>query len=255
RTGTNRRADDTPFVIPFVGALELSGAVLALFLLGSALPVTFYEAGYLVSGAEPLGPHGAVGVGDPRFSAMLRLFGHSDRSPLSMHLGVDVWVPSVGDRNQQGHDGDAGARVMPKLVLAGRVLRTIRWAFNFGYLWRDDAKLTTLPTNIKNVVGDEVRAGIELGITTRDNRFNIGPELWFSTHALNDKFFHKRYTSIELIVGAHYLIADTIRIGFGFGGAALEDIGTPDYRALFRIAYAPVRQVAPPPPVSVDSDG
>ena len=197
----------------------------------------------------------AVGFGDPRLTGMLRIFGHSDRSPISMHIGADVWIPSVGDRNQQGHDGDANARVEPKLVLAGRFARTIRWAFNFGYYWRDDAKLTTLATSIKNIVGDEVRAGFELGFTSKDNRFNIGPEMWFSSHALNGKFFYRSYTSIELIVSAHYLIADMIRLGLGIGGAPMEDIGTPDLRALFRIAYAPVRKHAPPPPLDTDKDG
>src|SRR5205807_1532508 len=104
----------------------------------------------------------------------------------------------------------------------------------FGYYWRDDAKLTTLATNIKNIVGDEVRAGFEFGFTSRDNRFNIGPELWFSSHALNGKFFFRSYTSMELIVSAHYLIKNMIRLGVGIGGAPLEDIGTPDLCALLR---------------------
>lgn len=236
----------------FLGHVDLAGSFLDRFLLGITLPVTIYETGQRLNSAEPLGPSGSMGVGDPRLSGMFRLFGHSDRSPISMHVGAHVWIPSVGDRNQQGHDGDANARVMPQLVLAGRFVKTIRWAFNFGYYWRDDAKLTTLPTQIKDIVGDEVRVGLELGFTSKDNRFNIGPEMWFSSHALNDKFFFKKYTSIELIVSLHYLIANTIRAGFGIGGAAMSDIGTPELRALFRLAYAPVR--APKKAVVVDTD-
>src|SRR6185312_5866287 len=132
-------------------------------------------------------------------------------------------------------------RVMPKLVLDGRVARAFRWSFNFGYYWRDDAKYTMLPTALANVVGDEVRVGIELGYTTQNNRFNIGPEVWFSSHALNDKFFHKEFTSLEILASVHYLIADMFRIGFGLGGAAQQDIGTPQMRAMFRFAYAPLR--------------
>jgi len=133
---------------------------------------------------------------------------------------------------------------MPRLVLAGRVARAFRWTFNFGYYWRDDAKITNLPTSIANVVGDEVTTGIELAYTTQNNRFNIGPEIWFSSHALNDKFFHKEFTSLEILASAHYLIADMFRIGVGVGGAAQQDIGTPQARVLFRFAYAPVRKHA-----------
>jgi OOP family OmpA-OmpF porin len=252
--GTNRGDSNTAIDNQLVGRLNLAGSFLDRILIGLSLPMTLYENGTPTNGLGALGPYGSVGFGDPRISGMLRLFGHSDRSAISMHIGADVWIPSVGDRNQQGHDGDASARVEPKLVLAGRVLRTFRWAFNFGFYWRDDAKVTNLPTNIKNVVGDEVKTGIEFGFTSRNNRFNIGPELWFSSHALNGKFFHKNYTSVELIVSAHYLIANTIRLGVGIGGAPLEDIGTPDLRALFRIAYAPERKLPGPKVVIIDTD-
>lgn len=240
----------------FVGHLDLAGSFLDRFLIGFSLPVTLYETGTLYHGVEPLGPYGSMGVGDPRLSLMLRIFGHADSDAISMHIGAHVWIPRVDDANQQGHDGDAGARFEPELVLAGRVLRTIRWSFNFGYYWRDDAKLTDLPTQIKDIVGDEVRTGLELGFTSKDDRFNIGPEMWFSTHALNGKFFYKKYTSIELIVSAHYLIADLIRLGVGIGGAPMSDIGTPDVRALFRVAYAPVRHHrAKAAPLDTDHDG
>src|SRR6185312_5823155 len=145
-------------------------------------------------------------------------------------------------------------RVMPKLVLDGRVARAFRWSFNFGYYWRDDAKYTMLPTALANVVGDEVRVGIELGYTTQNNRFNIGPEVWFSSHALNDKFFHKEFTSLEILASVHYLIADMFRIGFGLGGAAQQDIGTPQMRAMFRFAYAPLRARPARKVVIVDTD-
>jgi OmpA-OmpF porin, OOP family len=251
--GTLRKDANTAIDNQLVGHLNLAASFLDRFLVDLSLPLTLYENGTIINGAGPLGPNGHVGFGDPRVTAFLRLFGHSDSSPIAMHIGADVWIPSKGDRNQQGHDGDARARVEPKLVLDGRVLKTFRWAFNFGYYWRDDAKITTLPTSVKNIVGDEVRAGIEFAFTTKDNSFNIGPELWFSSHALNSEFFHKSFTSLELLVSAHYLIAHTMRIGVGIGGAPLSDIGTPELRALFRLAYAPERKHAPVV-VIVDTD-
>ena len=240
----------------FVGHLDLAASFLDRFLFGISFQETLWESGGRVNGAEPLqtSRNGGTAFGDPRVSGMLRLFGHSDYSPISMHIGADVWIPRVGNANQLGHDGDADARVMPRLVLAGRVARAFRWTFNFGYYWRDDAKITNLPTDIKNIVGDEVTSGIELAYTTQNNRFNIGPELWFSSHALNDKFFHREYTSLELMASAHYLIADMFRIGVGIGGALQQDIGTPQMRVLFRFAYAPTRKQAAPRVVIVDTD-
>jgi outer membrane protein OmpA-like peptidoglycan-associated protein len=238
--GGLRKDPNTAIDNQFVGHLDLAGSFLDRFLFGISLPLTLYETGTPYHGAAPLGCCGASqGFGDPRLSGMVRLFGHSDRSPISMHIGAHVWIPSVGDRNQRGHDGDASARVEPELVLAGRVLRTIRWTFNFGYYWRDDAKITNLPSQIKDVVGDQITAGLELAFTSKNDRFNIGPELWFASEPLHGKFMYKSYTSLELIISAHYLIKDLIRVGVGLGGAPLSDIGTPDVRALFRIAYAP----------------
>ena len=256
--GGLRKDANTALDNQLVGHLDLAASFLDRFLFGISLPLTLYETGTLYNGIAPLGYGGfnhSQGFGDPRLSGMLRLFGHSDRSPIAMHIGAHVWIPSVGDRNQQGHDGDASARVMPELVLDGRILRTLRWTFNFGYYWRDDAKITDLATQLKNVVGDTINAGLELAFTSKDNRFNIGPELWFASEALHGKFMYKGYTELELIVSAHYLIADQVRIGVGIGGAPVKDIGTPELRALFRLAYAPVRKHAPPPPPDTDHDG
>src|SRR5439155_10704638 len=55
-------------------------------------------------------------------------------------------------------------------------------------------------------------------------------------------------------VSAHYLIKDVIRLGVGIGGAPMSDIGTPDIRFLFRLAYAPVRKPKAGPTVLVDTD-
>jgi outer membrane protein OmpA-like peptidoglycan-associated protein len=253
--GVNRGGGSGAIDHQLVGHLNLAFSFLDRFNFGISFQETLYEGGSPVNGAEPLqgSRNGGTGFGDPRITGFLRIFGHSDHSPIAMHIGAHVWIPRVGDANQLGHDGDADARVMPMLVLDGRAKRAFRWSFNFGYLWRDDAKYTNLPTNIKNVIGDEVRVGLELAYTSQNNRFNIGPEMWFSSHALNDKFFHKEFTSLELFLSMHYLIADMFRIGFGIGGAPQQDIGTPQMRAMFRFAYAPVRKRAAPV-VVLDSD-
>jgi OOP family OmpA-OmpF porin len=254
--GVNRGGGHGAMDDQLTGHLNLAISFLDRFNFGISFAETLYEGGGSVNGASVLqtSKNGGTAFGDPRISGRLRLFGHSDHSPISMHIGADVWIPRVGDANLQGHDGDGEARVMPSLILAGRVARSFRWTFNFGYYWRPDAKYTNLPTAIQNVIGDEVQAMFEFGYTTKNNRFNIGPEIWFQSHALNDKFFHKEYTSLEIMAAAHYLIADVVRIGIGVGGAPQQDIGTPQARFLFRLAYAPLRKQHGPRVVIVDTD-
>jgi outer membrane protein OmpA-like peptidoglycan-associated protein len=248
--GVNRGGGSGAIDDQLVGHLNLAASFLDRFNFGISFQETLYEAGKIITGPEGEAGalqgsrNGGTAFGDPRVTGFLRIFGHSDHSPISMHIGAYVWIPRVGNANQLGHDGDADARVEPMLVLAGRAKRVFRWGFNFGYYWRDDAKYAPIATSLANIVGDEVRVGLEFAYTSQNNRFNIGPEMWFQSHALNDKFFHKEFTSLELFLSVHYLIADMFRIGFGIGGAPQQDIGTPQMRAMFRFAYAPVRKAA-----------
>ena len=87
----------------FVGHLNLAASFLDRFLFGISFQETLYEPGVTINGAEPLqtSRNGGTAFGDPRVSGMLRLFGHSDYSPISMHIGADVWIPRVGDANQR----------------------------------------------------------------------------------------------------------------------------------------------------------
>src|SRR4051812_15058943 len=127
--GVNRAGGHGAIDNQFVGHLNLAASFLDRFNFGISFQETLYEGGKIITGpgteAGPLqnSRNGGTGFGDPRISGFLRIFGHSDHSPISMHIGAYVWIPRVGNANQLGHDGDADGRVEPMLVLAGRVKR------------------------------------------------------------------------------------------------------------------------------------
>ena len=68
-----------------------------------------------------------------------------------------------------------------------------------------------------------------------------------------DHRFRQEVTSLELLLGGHYNFARVIQTGVAGGFGALREPGTPDWRFLLRLAYAPMP--APPPPPDRDRDG
>ena len=63
--------------------------------------------------------------------------------------------------------------------------------------------------------------------------------------------FGTSYTSLEMLLGAHYLIKRLVLVGLGVGVGLLREPGTPDARLLLRVAYAPERK----PDKDSDGDG
>lgn len=59
---------------------------------------------------------------------------------------------------------------------------------------------------------------------------------------------------MELLLGLHYNIAKLIQLSVGGGAGLLGQPGTPDARALLRLAYAPIR-TEKAAPLDRDHDG
>jgi outer membrane protein OmpA-like peptidoglycan-associated protein len=210
--------------------------------LSSSLPVTWVENGTAVGMVTP---RGAASVGDPRLGFMIRLVGQPDRSPASLHFGFNLWIPIGDDFNS----GDRTFRGMPRLVLAGLGSR-VRYSLSAGILGRAEAHLNG-STGAGSEVGTELHFGALLQYADVVRRFAIGPEATVATVITGGHAFQNRYTSIEVLLGAHYNIANQVQIGAGVGLGVLREPGTPDARLLVRIAYAPIRQpkaALPPPP-------
>ncbi|MFO0578255.1 MAG: OmpA family protein [Polyangia bacterium] len=223
-----------------LGHVDIAGSFLDRVLLTASLPVLFLERGTAAAGITP---QDAVSVGDPRLGAMVRLFGQPYRSAISMSLGASVWIPlrSLTD-SLPAQNGDKGVRVLPRLVLGGLAKR-LMWSATFGFYYRPEATIgsTTFSEDGRRM-GSEFQIGAALAYADFERRFAIGPEALMSTIVLNGKPFAADYTSLEVLLGAHYNIKHAVQIGAAVGTGILREPGTPDVRALFRLAYAPMKK-------------
>ena len=238
-----------------MGHVDLAGSFLDRVLISASLPIMFLERGTSSNGIAPID---GVAVGDPRIGARVRLFGQPYKGPISMSVGVDVWIPIHFNRDltdlSQAQVGDTGVRVLPKLMLGG-LAHSVMWSVTAGFLYRGVESIGNLPANNGNTVGSELQLGASIKYANLDYRLAIGPEAVLSTVVIGqdaNTFFRQNYTSLELLLGVHYNIARILQLGVGGGVGLLREPGTPDARALFRLAYAPIRAEKPK---DADHDG
>jgi outer membrane protein OmpA-like peptidoglycan-associated protein len=199
--------------------------------LGANLPILTYQTGEggTVNGVRFEAAEGAT-VGDLRVGADVRLVGQY-RSPASLALGVAVFAPT-GDQDAFTSDGEV--RVLPRLLLAGDI-GNLAYAAKLGVLYRGN------DTGFNGAAkGTEAVVSAAVGYRNDAGNFVIGPELFGSTVVTDgDAFFSRRATPFELIFGAHYKAADTIRIGAGFGPGLTRGFGAPQFRGLLSLEWAP----------------
>jgi outer membrane protein OmpA-like peptidoglycan-associated protein len=233
------------------GRVDVAVAFLDRLRLTGTLPVALKQDGTteVLSSAGPLS---RPALGDPRFGVMLRLFGHSDSSPLSLHLGADVWVP-IGP--SYSHQSDTRLRLLPRAVLSGAA-GLARWSVDLGFLLRPYASIG--PPALGMVAASEARGGVSVGASLLQDRLFLGPEARFSMQVVGANAFAVNGISLEVLAGAHWLIADTLLIGVGGGTGFFGAAGTPDARAMVRVAWAPRHDAytrPPEPTEDADDDG
>jgi len=225
------------------GHVDLAGSFLDRVLITATLPIVFLERGTPAAGIEP-----ATGVvlSDPRVGLWVRVFGQPYRSPVSMSLGANVWIPlrafADGSRAVSTGSSDQFVRVLPKLALGG-LSHHVMWSFGLGFLYRADAKIGDGTIgDAGSTVGSELQLGAAIAYANTDRRFAVGPEAVLSTVVLGvatAKPFFADYTSLEVLLGIHYNIAKLLQLSVAGGFGVLRQPGTPDGRALLRLSYAP----------------
>lgn len=236
----------------FLGHLDLAGSFLDRLSVHFSVPFTFVEQGREALGVKPSG----TAVGDPRIGFNLRLFGQPYSSPFSLSLGATIWVP-IGSNNDQA--GDQRMRFLPKLM-AGGLSHHVMWSFTFGFLYRKEQTIGSLPAGNGNQAGSEVQFGGAIAYADMEKRFSVGPEVVVSSIVTGGHAFRQSFTSLEALLGFNYNIARWVQIGVAGGVGALRTPGTPDGRVLFRIAFAPMpgptkaKEIAAPPS-DRDQDG
>lgn len=203
------------------------------------VPVGLWEQGTATAGISPA--KGAT-FGDPRIGALTRIVGDPYRDRAALSLGLMVWLP-VG--SEKDHAGDPGFKAMPRIIGSGRFPR-LRWSAMGGFLLRPKATLGNLPAGPGGTVGPEVQFGALLAYADPRDRFSVGPEALLATVVTDGHAFRKSYTSLETLLGTHHRIGGSMLAGVAVGAGFLREPGTPDFRALLRLAYAPMPPRARP---------
>ena len=131
-------------------------------------------------------------------------------------------------------------RALPKLMLGG-VWRKLLWSTT---LWLPDSpgsrhrrakRLRIEPGR----TASEIQLGLSAAYYDEDRRFAVGPEAILATSATGGLFF-ALWHQLELLLAGHYNIAHMVQAGLALGAGFVRQPGTPDFRALFRLAYAPM---------------
>jgi hypothetical protein len=217
--------------------------------IGLDLPFQAVSAGHTVEGIRS--PDRAQGLGDLRFGADARVIG-KDQGPFRLAVGAQFWAP-IGEQKQWESDGTW--RVRPRVMAAG----DDRIKPHFDLVWSGQAGVDFRDRRVGTDIGLSGAVGIRMW-----EQLVVGPEFFTST-VVNDGAFKGVSTPFELMIGSHWLIAHTIRIGAGIGrGFARSDID-PNYRITAVLEYAPefgppqvpslpppLPPTPPPPPIRDD---
>ncbi len=219
----------------FIAHLDVAGSFLDRVLITASLPIV------LASSGDPAFATGAS-VGDPRIGAKVRLYRQPYQDALSISFGADLWIPlrAMTD-NITPTSSDQTVRVLPKLMLGG-VWKKLLWSTTLGFLIRPEA-VTVAPSGYASSLGraaSELQIGLSAAYYDEERRFAVGPEAIFATAATGSDSFSRFGTSLELLLAGHYNIAHMLQAGLALGAGFVRQPGTPDFRALFRLAYAPM---------------
>lgn len=171
-------------------------------------------------------PHSG-GLGDLRLGADARVFGvYGD--PITMAAGVQFWAPT-GNEAQYAGDGDW--RIKPRVMVAGDV-GAFTYAGQVAVNWRArEEKIGA------GAIGSELNVTLAAGARLADRKLVVGPELWAST--VFAEAFEKKTTPVEAALGAHYLIADQVRVGAGASTGLTRAFSAPVGRVVATVEWAP----------------
>ena len=206
--------------------------------IGVDLPLQLQAKGNTTSlGADTVAaPASSFAVGDLRLGIDDRLYGRSD-GPFTAAIGLRLHLPT-GDRASYTSDGSV--RVVPRFMVAGKS-GSFEWTGRVDYHTRDVVAYGTTK------IGSELGVVATAGVRGAEGKLLIGPEVFAAT-ALADGAFANSSSPVEALLGAHYNLTPSWIIGAGAGGGITGGYGTPTYRGVLSVAWAP-------PPADTDGDG
>ena len=196
-----------------------------------------------------------IAVGDPRIGIIGRGLGQPYKDKISMSFGIQLWLPMRGMiASVPDTASDQSVRFLPRLMLGG-VWQKLLWSATLGLLSRPESRaIVSIPgisTGQAGRVGTELQVGLAASYFDTQKRFAVGPELLLATTAVGRDAFSRFGTSLELLLAGHYNIARVVQTGLALGFGFVRQPGTPDFRLLARVAYAPSNTG----PADSDGDG
>ncbi len=230
------------------------GASLALWdrlLLSLSLPVALVQSGEAPSAgrftfASPSSPQ----VGDLRLGARIRLFGE-DRALFQLGGSVDVHAPTAPSGS---FVGEPGVRLSPRVIAGGEISRFV-WSAALGLDFHAEPNPTTFTWGAAVGVrlgGDRAQIGAEIAGATpvQASFFDLDPQT---------RIARGLTSNVELHAGLKVRVIRSLFVSAGAGPGLTDAVGTPSFRAIGAIAWAP-RPEAPAAPSEAsaadpDADG
>jgi OOP family OmpA-OmpF porin len=208
---------------------------------GFNLPIAVFQDGHpgVVDGVT-YAPPNTPSIGDLRLGADLRLVG-AYGEPFTLALGARFFVPT-GQRDN--YTGDGAVRLDGRLEMAGD-LDIFTYAARVGVEYRNlDDTIGGSP------IGSQVLFGAAAGLRFFDHAFVIGPEIYGATIISNSNaFFTTQSTPLDGVLGAHLTFARDFRLGSAFGPGLTRGFGSPVFRWMASLEWAPAYEEAKPEPV------
>lgn len=217
-------------------------------LLSALLPVAVAQRGdgAAVPGEAAPAPTSPA-LGDLRLGVRIRLFGE-DGDPVQLGAGFALHLPTGDDEN---FVGEGSVRDAPQLLLGGRIGDVV-WSAAGGAMVRSSENPSTLTY------------GGGAALLLLDDRLQLGPEVYASTPiqggslpiSATRRVEREQVTSAELLFGARVRLFGGLVLGAAAGPGLGDGFGTPSFRAVGSLAWAPpsanAADAEPPDP---DEDG
>jgi len=179
-----------------IGHVDLAGSFLDRVMLTLSLPVVLLDKGG--TPAAGVAASDQVSVGDLRFGLMVRLFGQPYRSPISLSIGGEVWLPwrQFFPDSIPSTSSDSVVRGIPKLALGGLASK-VMWSLTAGVLLRAHSNLGDPALGAE--ANSELQLGAAIAYANTNIRLAIGPEVVASTAILGDNAFKVPTTNVEAL--------------------------------------------------------
>ena len=195
------------------------------------LPVQLFSDGNsaVLAGSTYQPPANATALGDLRLGADVRLLGKYGDA-FTGAIGFQLSLPT-GD--QASYTGDGSVSFSPRVLLAGDV-------GPFVYAGKIGVTIRGLDEPFAaSHIGHDLRFGASAGLRLVDHNLVVGPEIYGRTVVVDGSAFTADATPVEILFGAHYKIANAVRVGAGIAAGLTSGLGSPRNRGVLSVEWAP----------------